>query len=558
MDIRFNNYNTEGIVEKILKKNLVFLVGESGIGKTYTIYRIMSYCIKKNGILPIFLSSEIFNLYKDESLENLIWQAYSSILEVQEIEELILELQDNKECLILIDAINEVDVKAQKNIFRFVSSELRKNNKILISGQKLLEEVLDIRIKNKMYIMEVTQINIHEEILKFAYECLRNEPEKIKKLNYIEKVDNTLLGVLIVYYLKKSDEISVRLTDLFKNVIVQILIFRAKKIDYIDYSLSINILSDLIYWHYMNDYKITKNSVKVWYEKNKDIIAMIFKYQVDFFEWIFRESIFKVNDEYVSLIHEKIGDFLVAYKIFNSLNFNEYQDLVNINLFKKDITIKISTFLTDFLLYEDITINFRENLRRIYTENIRDNLNYGIIYRQQAAFYLGLLGDDIEKFNYDSMVVKRANIVGKAISGYEIDKFKSYCHELVNNSKEEIVNLCYTLIHQGDYVSYNENEFEVFDLKGIECENAFKGMIKQLLKQEYKRIDILAIMTINDYYSLFGTSIDIILSKWYNWNTSIKPSLIQSIKQLEQIYETEIEMYEEIVKFKKDILKVSN
>lgn len=91
----------------------------------------------------------------------------------------------------------------------------------------------------------------------------------------------------------------------------------------------------------------------------------------------------------------------------------------------------------------------------------------------------------------------------------------------------------------------------------MECENAFKGMIKQLLKQEYSRIDILAIITINDYYSLFKTLIDNILLTWYNWNHSIRIGLVQTIKKLELIYETDTIMLEEIIKFKRNILKVS-
>lgn len=557
MDIRFNNRSIEGIVEKILANKIVFLVGESGIGKTYTLYRIMNYCLENNKGLPIFLHSEVFGLCEDESLDNLIRQAYSLILTEEEIDNVLLEIKSNKEYLILIDAINEVDVKVQKRIIKFVTLELGKKSKILISGQKLLKEVLDVRIKNQMYIMEVTQENIHEEILKFAYECLKNEPEKIKKLDYIEKIDNTLIGILIIYYLKTSDKLSLELTDLFKNVIIQILNFRTKLVDYIDYPLAINILSDLVYWHYMNGYQITISSIKVWYEKNRDVKGLIFKHQADFFEWVFRESIFKVSDEYVRLIHEKLGDFLVAYKIFNAINFSEYEVLVNMELFKKDVTIKISTFLTDFLFYKEITGNFKKNLRKIYLENRKDNLNSGIIYRQQAAFYLGIIGEDLKEINDDSMVVRRAYIVGNAISDHGLDKFNCYCHRLVHNNEEETVNLCYTLIHQGDFVNYNENAFEVFDLNGVECENAFKGMIKQLLKQEYSRIDILAIITINDYYSLFKTVIDKILSTWYNWKHSIRIGLAQTIKKLEQIYETDPIMLEEITKFKRNILKDS-
>lgn len=556
MDIRFNNQNIRGIVEKLLEKNFVFLVGESGIGKTYTIYRIMNYCLDSKKALPLYLSLKSFAYYENESLEELISKEYSEYLTRQEIESLLLELRGKKEYLILIDAINEADIKVQKRILEFVSSELRKNSKILISGQKLLEEILDVRLKNRMYIMEVTQANIHEEILKFAYECLKDEPEKIRKLNYIEKVDNTLLGILIVYYLKKSDKISVKLTDLFKNLIVQILIFRAKTVNYIDDSLAFDILSDIVYWHYMNNYRITRSSVKVWFEKNKDNIAMTFKHQADFFEWIFRESIFKVSDEQVRLLHEKLGDFLVAHKIFNALNFDNYEVLDDIKLFEKDVTIRISSFLTDLLLYKYINIDFKKNLRDIYSKRKSDDLNKGIIYRQQAAFYLGILGEDMEDIENDSMVVRRANIVGKAISGYDMDGFEKYCHKLLSDSKEEKVNLCYTLIHQGDYTNYKESEFEVFHLRGVECENAFKGMIKQLLKQEYKRIDILAIITINDYYSIFGSSIDAILSSWYNWKNSICSGLIKSISKLERIYETETEMYEEIAEFKKNILKV--
>lgn len=555
MDIRFNNQNIEGIVEKVYEKNFVFLVGESGIGKTYTIYRIMKNCLDHNEILPIFLPSEVFSLCEEVSLEKLIRQAYSKILTNQEMEKVLLEVKMNNECLVLIDAINEVDIKVQKQILGFVSFELSQNNKIIISGQKLLEEVLDIRIKNRMYIMEVTQANIHEEILKFAYKCLQNDPEKIKKLNYIEKIDNTLIGILIVYYLEKSNKLSIDLTDLFKNVIIQILIFRTRTVDYIDYPLAINILSDLVYWHYMNNYQITRSSVIAWYKINKDNIVMVFRNRIDFFEWIFRESIFKVSDENVKLIHEKLGDFLVAYKIFNVLNFDENLNLEHIRLFERDVTIKISSFLTDFLLYKDITSKFKNNLRKIYIANKKDNLNLGIIYRQQVAFYLGVAGDFIEEIYYDSMVVKRAYVVGMAISGHDINGFSIYCHKLVKDKKEAVVNLCYTLIHQGDYSVYNENEFEVFNLKGVQCENAFKGMIKQLLKQEYKRIDILAIITINDYYSLFSSQIDEILSTWYNWNNSIKFSLKQSIKKLETIYRTETEMYEEVLEFKKNILK---
>lgn len=557
MDIRFNNRNIKGIVEKILVNKIVFLVGESGIGKTYTLYRIMKFCLENNKGLPIFLHSEVFGLCEDGSLDSLIRQAYSLILTQEEIDNVLLEIKNNKDYIILIDAINEVDIKVQKRIIKFVTLELAKNSKILISGQKLLEEVLDIRIKKQMYIMEVTQENIHEEILKFAYECLKNEPEKIKKLDYIEKIDNTLIGILIIYYLKTSDKLSLELTDLFKNVIIQILNFRAKQIDYIDYTLAIDILSDLVYWHYMNEYQMTRSSIKVWYEKNRDFKGLIFKHQADFFDWVFRESIFKVSDEYVRLIHEKLGDFLVAYKIFNAINFNEYEVLVNMNLFKKDVTIRISSFLTDFLFYKEITNNFKRNLKRIYLENRKENLNSGIIYRQQAAFYLGIIGESLKEINDDSMVVRRAYIVGNAISDQDIHKFNCYCYRLVNNKEEEMVNLCYTLIHQGDFVNYNENAFEVFDLNGVECENAFKGMIKQLLKQEYSHIDILAIITINDYYLLFGTLIDNILLTWYNWNHSIRISLAQTIKKLEQIYEKDTIMFEEIIEFKRNILKIS-
>lgn len=558
MDIRFNNCDVNGIIEKVLANKIVFLVGESGIGKTYTLYRIMNYCLKNNKALPIFLSSEDFSLCEEESLDNLIRQAYSAILTKEEIYNVILEVKSNKEYLILIDAINEVDIKVRKKIIRFITFELGKNSKILISGQKLLEEVLDIRIKNQMYIMEVTQENIHEEILKFAYEYLKNEPEKIKKLDYIEKVDNTLTGVLIVYYLKTSDTLSLGLTDLFKKVIIQILIFRTRIVEHIDYQLGIDILSDLVYWHYINSYQITRNSIKVWYEKNREGRGLIFNNQFEFFEWVFRESIFKVSDEYVRLIHEKLGDFLVAYKIFNSLNFDNYEVLSNMKLFEKDVTIRISSFLTDFLLYKEITNNFKSNLRKIYLENRKDNLNLGIICRQQAAFYLGIIGYNLEEIKNDSIVVRRAYIVGNAISGKDIEKFNYYCHKLVHSNDEKMVNLCYTLIHQGDYINYNENSFEVFDLKGLECENAFKGMIKQLLKHEYSRIDVLAIITINDYYSLFKTLIDKILLAWYNWNHSIKIGLVDKIKKLEQIYETDTIILEEIINFKRNILKGSD
>ena len=92
-------------------------------------------------------------------------------------------------------------------------------------------------------------------------------------------------------------------------------------------------------------------------------------------------------------------------------------------------------------------------------------------------------------------------------------------------------------------------------MEGIQCENAFKGMIKQLLKQEYSRIDILAIITINDYYSMFNEQINDILNAWYNWNNSIKNTLKQSINKLEILYKDEKEMFKEILEFKRNILK---
>lgn len=113
------------------------------------------------------------------------------------------------------------------------------------------------------------------------------------------------------------------------------------------------------------------------------------------------------------------------------------------------------------MFYKEITSNFKRNLKRIYVENRKDNLNSGIIYRQQAAFYLGIIGENLKEINNDSMVVRRAYIVGNAISDQGIDKFNCYCYRLVHNKEEETVNLCYTLIHQGDFVNYNENAFEV-------------------------------------------------------------------------------------------------
>ena len=230
--------------------------------------------------------------------------------------------------------------------------------------------------------------------------------------------------------------------------------------------------------------------------------------------------------------------------------------MVNIRIFERDITIKISSFLTDFLLYkEEITPNFKSNLKKIYKNNKKENLASGIIYKQQAAFYLGVIGEKIEEIYDDSLTVKRAHIVGMAISGYDMEEFRIYCKELVNNQKETDINLCYTLIHQGDHYKYNEENFEVFEMEGIQCENAFKGMIKQLLKQEYSRIDILAIITINDYYSMFNEQINDILNAWYNWNNSIKNTLKQSINKLEILYKDEKEMFKEILEFKRNILK---
>ena len=556
MDIRFNNQDIDGILQKVYEKRFVFLVGESGVGKTYAIYRIMKKCLAQTKVVPISLSAEVFGRGKEVTLEGLIKQSYMNILTELEIEVILSAIAANEEVLILIDGIKEVDINLQYSIMRVISAEINNNNRMaVVSGQKLLEEILDIRIKNRMYIMEVTQDSIHKEILKFAYRYLENEPERIKKLDYIEKIDNTLIGVLIVYYLKKSSQSQIKLNDLFKDVIMQILSFRAGTVWKIERSVAVDFLSDLVYWHYMNSYQMTKSSIIMWHKCNKDKVDLGFKNKADFFEWIFEESIFYVSDENIKLMHEKLGDFLIAYKIFNALNFEEYSELVNLKIFERDITIKISSFLTDFLQYKKITSNFKRNLRKIYDNSRKEDLTSGIIYRQQAAFYLGVIGEKIEEIYDDSLTVKRAHIVGMAISGYDMNGFKKYCKELVNSQKETDINLCYTLIHQGDHYKYDEKHFEIFEMGEIQCENAFKGMIKQLLKQEYSRIDILAIITINDYYSMFNEQINAILNAWYNWNNSIKNALKQSINKLENLYKDEKEMFKEILEFRRNILK---
>lgn len=309
------------------------------------------------------------------------------------------------------------------------------------------------------------------------------------------------------------------------------------------------LLLDVVYWHYMNECSFMVSSILQWSTQNRSLQNSVFPDDRSFLYWICNESIFNRQDEeHFSLIHEKLGDYLIACKIYRMLSYGSYQELLEQKVFHRDVTIRISSFLTDFLSDHTNSTHIIENLKTLYLKSGPTVEKSSIILRQQAAFYLGIVGEfSLSKMiAQDCKVIQRAFIVGQAISGKNMDKFLSYCRSLLVDKQEEQINLCYTLIHQGDYKTYTENNFESFPVNEVECENALKGMLRQLLKKEYSNIDILAIITLNDYYTLFQAQIDEILSLWYNWNHSIKGQLKKHTQSLYQIFRDEPDLTLEI------------
>ena len=556
MDIRFNDKDVDEIVDDIFRKRFILLVGESGMGKTYTLLRVMRRCITSKKFVPIFISSGVFFNKDFAELSDLVRSAYQQV-SPKEIAILAESAKEPSKCLFLIDALNEVPLSIQKRILKWVQIILEQGSNVIVSTQKLPLETMDIRLSNEMNIMEVSSKSIHRELMSFAHDYLKSKDEKIKKLDYIDKIDNTLIGILIVYYMDKNDSTDIRLTQIFSHIINQILEFRKKRCADFDNAFAMQLLLDVVYWHYVNECGFMVSSILKWSTQNRSLQNSVFPDERSFLYWICNESIFNRQDgENLSLIHEKVGDYLIAYKIYHMLSYGSYQDLLEQKVFHRDVTIRISSFLTDFLSNHVNSSRIIENLKTLYLKSCPLAEKPSIILRQQAAFYLGIVGEFSlnRMIDQDCNVVQRAFIVGQAISGENMDKFLSYCRSLLVDKQEEQINLCYTLIHQGDYKTYTERNFESFPVNEVECENALKGMLRQLLKKEYSNIDILAIITLNDYYTLFPTQIDEILSLWYNWNHSIKGQLKKHVQSLYQIFRDDSILTSEIQTFEATFL----
>lgn len=556
MDIRFNDKDVDEIVNDILCKRFILLVGESGVGKTYTLLRVMRRCIDSRKFIPVFLSSGVFSNKSFAELSDFVKNAYQQISS-REATILAESAREPEKCLFLIDALNEVPFSVQKGILKWVETMLEQGGNVIVSTQKLPLEMMDVRLNNKMNIMEVSSKSIHRELMSFAHDYLKNKDEKIKKLDYIDKIDNTLIGILVIYYVDKNDSMNIRLTQIFSHVINQILEFRKKRCVDFDNTFAMELLLDVVYWHYVNECGFMTSSILKWVTQNRNLQNSVFPNDRSFLYWICNESIFNRQDgDNLSLIHEKLGDYLIACKIYRLLSYGSYQDLIEQKVFQRDVTIRISSFLTDFLSDHVNSAHIIGNLKALYLGSCPGTEKPSIILRQQTAFYLGIMEELSlnNKIVQDCKVVQRAFIVGQAISGENMDRFLSYCHSLPVDQREEQINLCYTLIHQGDYKTYTEETFECFPVNEVECENALKGMLRQLLKKEYSNIDILAIITVNDYYTLFRTQINEILSLWYNWNHSIKSQLQNHIQSLYQIFRDDPILISEIQTFEDTFL----
>ena len=349
MDIRFNDKDVDEIVDDILRKRFILLVGESGMGKTYTLLRVMRHCITSRKFIPIFMPSGIFSNKDFMELSDLIKGAYPQI-SPEESAALAECAKEPSQCLILIDALNEVALSVQKRILKWVETVLEQGSNVIISTQKLPLETMDIRLSNQMNIMEVSSRSIHRELMSFAHDYLKSTDEKIRKLDYIDKIDNTLIGILIVYYMDKNDSTDIRLTQIFSHIINQILEFRKKRCDEFDNTFAMELLLDIVYWHYVNECSFMTSSILKWSTQNYNLRSSVFPDERNFLYWICNESIFNRQDgENLSLIHEKLGDYLIACKIYHMLSCGSYQDLFEQKVFCRDVTIRISSFLTDFL-----------------------------------------------------------------------------------------------------------------------------------------------------------------------------------------------------------------
>lgn len=370
----------------------------------------------------------------------------------------------------------------------------------------------------------------------------RGKKELARRLKYLGDLRNPLIGCLVLSLLDidRDPGFEWSLPEVYHSALGQLLLHQYARIapaervnDFIEPLIAA--LADIFGTLYCAREDISEQaSVRV-AEASSVYRVPFLKNPADYRAWLLGRTVFKRNRHKLEVLHVTVHEYLVALYLFNMLAGAKPIDART--LFARDFTIRHSHFLTD-LLTSSPSPQIEANLRTLYEGNANVNSLDALVSRQQAAFYAGVTGtSNIEqKILSDVPVVRRGYIVGAAIAGHGLDRFREYCKLLVTDREAQIVDLSYSLVHQGDYVPTKIEEYSCLPLQQMNCRNAIVGMIRQLLKKEYQPIDLLAVITLHGYLKHCEAQVREVMIERREWFEQVRPEFgvkLNEIRELE-------------------------